>query len=384
MVMKNPLLLLVIAISFLLESSCGKKEDSVAEIKPAKAAGQPLTDNQGEPSSTSSHDADITQKVAQARDLIANYGGDRADLAKAREILTGVLGSSRDYAPAYVELARLEYKSGYVSGDAFDRTRLINAEKFANHALELDPDLPEAHLASARISLYLGEFDLSNERIETAESLGVAKEDADAVRARMASATGDERETLRLARTVIASESAAKPLKLEMLMLIAPILERGGFRAEAQEALEDVVALDSRSAWGHGNLAAFLLRHGEITRAVEHAERAVEILPYPIGVNTLVRAYVARAEQLYSERRFAEAGRMIERLSDGLVGEDPDALGAIGDYYYRVFIRTSDPMFLDRAAEKYRAALSLDPTRIELSRSLDRVLQRRAEIANGS
>jgi Tfp pilus assembly protein PilF len=378
-------LVALFSICLVANFGCGKSGDDSAEAQPegvtAIEAESPEESAAGESSEKASVEKEaLAREMRRAREILDGYRGRGEDLVEARKILIAVLSRDRGYAPAYVELSRIEQYAGYMSGDDFDRTRLINADKFVGRAIVLDPGLSEAHLRRARIRTRLQERDLAAESLATAEALGAAKDEITAIRAQLALDSGTETEALRLAREVIASESAPPTLRAVMLELIAQVLEAGGFRAEAQEALEEVLALDPESAWAHGNFAGFLIRHGDLARAVEHGERAVELMRYPLGLYTLAQAYIARAEQLHSEQRFAEAGRIMERFRERLGAEDPAILRILGEYYYRIFVRTSDPAFLDRAADSYRAALQLDPDQRDIARSLERILQRRSDL----
>lgn len=378
----------VVILSALLFSACsktGRKPALASVARTQKAAPRPAaaTSARAESATPAANDA-LAADIEKARTILVNYGGDGADLDAAKKIIYGVLERNRDYAPAYVELARLEFLSGYLSGDRFERTQLINADKFVGHAISLDPKLPRAYRVRALIQTYLGEFDGAKDSIATAESLGLPADEVAGVRAEIADEQHDDKTALRLARTVVASDSASAELKGRMLDVISPILERGGFRSDAQDALEKAVALEPHSAWAHGNLAAFLLRHDDAAGAVDQAERAVAITRYPLAVSVLARAYLARAGQLYDAGQFGEAGRMIERFSKNVGTGHPEPLRMLGDYYYAIFVRTSDPKYLDRAAEQYRASLALDPKQPEVSTALQRVLKRRAELRGGS
>lgn len=370
-------LLPLAALAAVLTAGCSPSEPSPAPVAEADTAAAPAPVEEA-PAAPA---GDLAKDVAEAREILANYGGDGDDLAKAKELLLSVLKRDRDYAPAYVELARLEYKGGYLSGDAYERTRLINAEKFLNHAFSLESDLPNGHLARARVRLYLGELDLAEESLAAAEASGIAKAELDTVRARIAAEYHDVAGAMRLARSVIDDETAHVSLRIEMLQFIAPQLAYEGFRADAQAAYEKVIELEPDHAWGHGNYASFLLGIGEVEAGLRHAERAVEIMPYPVGLRTLARASIMRAEELHREQRFAEAGTLIERMVKKVGDDDPDIHQLLGDYYWSAFFRTSDVAFLDRAIEKYRAALALDPGRKDATRGLERATKRKSELA---
>lgn len=377
--MSNIRMVSFLALALFVAVRCRDTETPPAPVESAGATAIETRDKpvaaEGKPSASD----DLAADVAKANKLIVGYRGDGAVLSSAKDILMSVLTRDRNYASAYVELARLEYKAGYISNDDFERTRLINADKFLRHAFKLDPDLTEGLLLQASVKLRLGEFDEAEKSLEAAASHGASAAALDAGRARLAAAYRDEKEAFRYARSVIANEASPDVLKVEMLTFMAGRLDYTGYRAEAQAAYEQVVAIDPTDAWGQGNLASFLLNHGETVRAMEHAERAVKITPYPIAVRTLARAYVTRAEELHKEKRFDEAARLIERLGKTVGADNPDVDQMLGNYYRTLFVRTSDLTYLDRAIARYRAVLATDPDRTEVAGTLQQLVERRAK-----
>jgi Tfp pilus assembly protein PilF len=364
----------IAALAIVVAAGCGKEEEAAA---PAPVQ----TDTAAEAAAAAKAALEsIEADTASARQLIVAYAGDDADLDAAKELLKSVLTRDRDYAPAYLELARLEYRGGYIGGDERHGARVENAFKFLKHAVSFGADLPEAHALQARIHLERGEYDLAEVSLEKAELAGVAKEQLDAIRARVAAAYDNEREAVRLAREVVADDAASDVLKFEMLTFIGSRLSKQGFRAEAQEEYERAIEVLPDSAWGYGNLASFLLDHEYVEAGLENAEKAFEINPYPGAVRTLARATVMRSEELYRLKRNDEAERVISSLERRIPAGTAAVDEMLGDYYTRLYDATSSVAYLDKAIEKYRSAVAAEPENTDLARTLEFAVARRTDL----
>jgi Tfp pilus assembly protein PilF len=363
--------MVVIALAVFLLGGCSRKEEAAAPVPVATDTAAAAA-----AAAKAAREA-IESDTAKARALIVGFTGAEDDLVAAKDLLKSVLTRDKDYAPAYVELARLEYMSGYSGAGDRDRTRVLNAGKFLKHARSLDPEVPGAHQLEAWIHLELGAYDLAEESLDHAELSGVAKEELDPIRARIAGAYDNEREALRLAREIVANEASPSALKFEMLTFIGSRLAKQGFRAEAQEAYEQAIEQLPDSAWGYANLAAFHLDHDYVEAGLQNAEKAYAITPASGAALTLARASIMRSEQLYRLKKNREAEQVIEQLTSKVPAGNADIDQMLGDHYYSIFEATSAAAWLDKAIEKYRSVLAADPDRPELARTLDAAIARR-------
>jgi tetratricopeptide (TPR) repeat protein len=98
----------------------------------------------------------------KASAMLDDYNGTVAQLYQAAGYLQKILEANPDYALAYVGLARVEYKLGYINYDNYKKENLGQAHKYLSKALLLDPELFEAYIARGYV--YLFQKDLKDAR----------------------------------------------------------------------------------------------------------------------------------------------------------------------------------------------------------------------------
>jgi hypothetical protein len=98
-------------------------------------------------------------------------------------------------------------------------------------------------------------------------------------------------------------------------------------------------------------------------------------MKFGIGFRNLYIAYSGRIRELFDARRFAEAGKVVEKvaLADG---NDADAQVTIGGYYLLVNTREPGGGHLASAEAAFRRALAIDPGHQGALRGLDVVKSR--------
>jgi Tfp pilus assembly protein PilF len=311
----------------------------------------------------------------EAKTLINEWGGDGKKLEQAREKLMAILAADKNYAPAYVGLARVEYESGYFSGDTFDTTALGRGWKLVQHALKLDPALFDAHLTAGWISRYQGQIDSARSSIERAEELRPGTMLVKLLRAELAQAERNPTEMVRLAREVVAAESSTPREKAAAYSYLIDFYRRGGHADQADEAYREQIKLRPDSAWIHGNYAGFLLDRGQTDVAIREAEAAVRIAPYPMALNTLARALLTKADEQWNANQIQEAGKTIERIA-ALAGDEPEVLAGMGAFYERAAIRAKDPDMRRQALSWYEKALAKEPENRDVQRAVERLRSR--------
>ncbi len=196
----------------------------------------------------------------------------RKSLAEGRRFFERAIEIDPGYARAYSLLGG-SYSLEYGVGWSQDPALLDRAEELANRALELDPSLPDPHIALASVNLSRGRPDKviyhAEKAVELAPSSGVS---------RVVLAVGQAQS----GRSVAAIESLEKGIRLD------PRLGEGGALI--------------------GILAGFYWNTGRTDEAVELWERARE------GNSDLIHARLALAEYYVGVGRTGEARQLIEEL----------------------------------------------------------------------
>jgi tetratricopeptide (TPR) repeat protein len=298
------------------------------------------------------------ERYATVQKQIDKWGGDHADLDAARNGAMEILAANRDYAPAYVALARIEYREGYINGWQYEPANLERASKLVNHALKLDPDNREAHITAANIAAYSGNFDIARDHLDAAER--VPADDGAVVLGRMTLEQVQRHpdEAIRIAR---AGASKIKPDEVAAYQdKLATCYQWLRMTDDAEGAYRAALVASPKSAWLHSNYAGFLVARKRFEEAIPIAEQAVAIMPFGMGFRNLFTAYGGRLSELWHDRRYDEASRIVEKIER--IGHDnADAQYEVGTYYELVAMRQPDGGFLDRAEAAFKRALVLEP-----------------------
>ena len=337
----------------------------------AKAAAVPATPAPATATAAARPNEALLEAYRTALADLRKYQGDPRVLDKARAAFTELVARDRNFAPAYAGLAWTEYYVAYVNNGYSRPEPLRNAWKFASHALKLDPECYDAHVASAYVSMARGDYDLAREALHRAEEIDPSSVRHVLGRAHLAEKEEDIREAVRLAREVVAKGKDPADLRQARRVLITA-LEGLGHLDEADAEYRATIALDPHGAWTHGNYAGFLLDRNDIDGAIREAEAAVAITPYPIAVDTLARALLQRAHREWNANQIAQAGRTLERVAKLSEGH-PSMYVALGSFYETAAVRAKDPAMNARALEWYEKALALMPDNRDLQKVVERL-----------
>jgi Tfp pilus assembly protein PilF len=170
---------------------------------------------------------------------------------------------------------------------------------------------------------------------------------------------GDYDEADKRARHAIASTRDPRVLARSYDHLQTVYYQRRDYGGVEQVYLE-IERLEPTSAWARGNYASFLVRRGELDRAITTAQQALAMMSYGAAHRTLAEAYAERGAQSLWERGLAEAAKDdFERA----VHADPTYANAhygLGAYWRLVAAPGGDKAALDRSSEELRAAATLD------------------------
>ena len=199
--------------------------------------------------------------------------------------------------------------------------RREKARSLAERAMQLKPDLPEAHLALGFVHYYIeNDFDAAAREFEIAQR--------------------------------------GLPNEAEVYLAIGAIQRRQGKWAESNASLEKAVALNPKDTWSTQNLAFNYERQRNFEAANKVIDRALTIDPKSIFLmelkanlaieesgdfsvaekclaepkampeSPLMQAKLAtdRISLLVLQRKFDEAGREVEKLPDSVLADFPGAL----------------------------------------------------------
>ena len=246
---------------------------------------------------------------AQGRFLINK--GSRDNLEKAADLFSKAALKDPAYASAFEGLAdayiQLAYGYHWTSGKAFPK-----AKDAALKALLLDPGLPEAHTALARIKMSY-EWDFAGAEKEYREALRTDPENAAARQsyALLLSALGRHGEAQKESQTA----QTLSPLNPEVNAQAALILYFGRLYEQAESEFKKALTINPLYPGNYFGAALVQVQMGQLDQAVKSLKEAEDLGEDPMEVD-LRRAYIyARLGQ----RR--EAGRILtEALNAGKKG----------------------------------------------------------------
>jgi eukaryotic-like serine/threonine-protein kinase len=218
-------------------------------------------------------------------------GGDAIEKALASYREAGAIDPA--FAPACSALAELLIVLAIGFAPRPSRELLPEAKEAAERALTLDPNLAEAHLARALVSMYY-EWDYRTAKTGIDRAIAINPNAVDAYFWAEFYHTYVERDFV---RAVAANQRAAEldPLNLNVSARLAQVLIIFGRVDEAIARLERNVELDPRHMVFHLELGDAYGRRGEFAKAVAAAERAVDLSGGAVVAVAMLAAVAAQA-----------------------------------------------------------------------------------------
>ncbi|HEX6975381.1 MAG TPA: winged helix-turn-helix domain-containing protein [Vicinamibacterales bacterium] len=263
------------------------------------------------------------------------------DLESAAELFRRAIELDRDYGPAYAGLATAS-STLYEWFGAKDAD-LAAADRASLRALELAPDLAEAHVARGCALSLMRRYDEAAEEFEESIRLNPNLFDPYYYYARASFARGDVE-----ASAVLFRQAAdARQEDFQSAFLLAQSLEMLGRREEASiwrrdgiRRAEHALALNPLDGRAMSLGALYLLEEGQADRAVEWSTRALEL--YPSDMSALGNGACLQAKLGNKDR----AIELLERVSALGWGQrdwlerDPDYESLRGDPRFERLVKT--------------------------------------------
>ncbi len=273
---------------------------------------------EGLPKSAISKSVGAYALYLQARSL-QTHASTKADWEKVDEYVRRAISADVAYAPAWALFSQVlstRSQLGYIAGNSGWEA----ARQSAIRSLALEPGLAEGHAALASILIcHDWNWVPAQAQIDIAMKLDPSNAQAISCAGCLAQIFGQSEKAISLFENAIAND----PLDAKKCNLLAQALCLRGRFAEARDALQKALALDSRQPFVHGTLGKIALASGNT--AVAHAEFDQE--PYEA-----IRA-VGRALVFIAQDRRSDADEAIAELESNYA--DHDAAGIASVHAFR-------------------------------------------------
>jgi serine/threonine protein kinase/tetratricopeptide (TPR) repeat protein len=219
----------------------------------------------------------------------------RKSLEYARQMFNKAIEIDRDYARAYAGVAD-SCSMLYTYFDARD-FNLRQADIASHKALELEPELAEAHVARGLAVSLSKRFEEAEQEFETAMRLDPKLFEAPYWYGRALQSAGRFQEAVKMferASSLRPEDYQAPGFAAQAYGSLGMDAERDAGLRRALKLMEDRLELNPDDARAANLAAAFLARLGDLSKAVEYADRSLAIDPEdPMLLYNVACTYVA-------------------------------------------------------------------------------------------
>ncbi|MDG6905696.1 MAG: hypothetical protein JRN20_07930 [Nitrososphaerota archaeon] len=265
------------------------------------------------------HDVTAYTYFLQGRNFL--YGESESSVKQAFEFLSKAIDVDPSFARAYVGRAECQ-----LSLTTFGRISWVDgtrkAEKDVLRALDLDPDLAEAHATLSRVKYCLDEFAEAEAEAKKAVELNPSLADAYHALGHMKWVTGQVAEGIKLFETA----HRLDPLKEEYIGMLSELYLVQGRSDDALRLLTSVERLFPQTSYS--GMTWYYLMNKDLSKATEYYEKFC-IAAGDESIYTLILGAVVSAYKGDREKALDLVSK-IEKSS----GQDTVSNGSIGEVYY--------------------------------------------------
>ena len=236
---------------------------------------------------------DLFQKTMKVKKDLTIYAGGSDILQNSSVALKEVLDTNPEFAPAYVQAARLYSRLGMLPGGKVTDEALQVMEKLLQAALQIEPDYGYAYAQLAYTNRKMKNLDEAARFLALAEGTGTTYPLLQHEKAALLYARGNYAEAMTIVKAGYKQYQQQPDIAkayVETIINCSKQLKDGEDLPE--HWYEVAIQLNPENAWPLGNYASFLfyVKH-DYALAAEYAEKALEIMDYGMGRFVLAAAY---------------------------------------------------------------------------------------------
>ncbi len=267
---------------------------------------------------------DQTQNVTaynyflRARYLL--YGETEPSYRQSLALFTRAIEEDRNFARAYVGRAECHLALAFFAGSPWmEKARMAEAD--AKAAIEIDPELADAHATMSKAMFALDEFGPAEEEARKAGELNPSLAEAFLILGHLQWGRGHVKEAIKLYETAYKLD----PLKNENIQLLTELYFEAGRDADALNLLGDVENVLPQTTYAQ--LSMYYMTKNDFARANEYLEKFRLAGADKIFVMALEATLLARKGE---KAKALELISWIEKMS----GNASFNSGTIGEIYY--------------------------------------------------
>jgi len=239
---------------------------------------------------------DLFQSTMKVKKDLSSWAGDSEILENSSVVLQEILNSNPEFAPAYVQAARLYSKLGNLPGGKVSDEALQAMEKLLQAALQIEPSYGYAYTLMGYTYLQINNLDEAERFLELAEGTGTGYPLLKHEKAKVLLARGNLLEAMEIAKAGYQEYQDQPDIALAYVETIISCARKSEGGADLADTwYKKAIELKPEMAWPLGNYASFLfyVRH-DYDLAAEYAEKALEIMDYGMGRFILAAAYYGK------------------------------------------------------------------------------------------
>ena len=236
---------------------------------------------------------DLFEKTMKVKLDLTRYAGGTEVLQDASVALKEVLDTNPEFAPAYVQAARLYTRLGMLPGGKVTDEALQVMEELLQAALQIEPDYGYAYAQLAFTYRKMKNLDEAERYLALAEGTGTTFPLLQHEKAAILYARENYAEAIRILKAGFEKYKQQPDIAISYAETIINCAKKLKDPEDPPEYWYKVaIELKPENAWPLGNYASYLFYvKNDYAQAAEYGERALEIMDYGMGRYVLAAAY---------------------------------------------------------------------------------------------
>jgi len=250
------------------------------------------------------HAAPETLEVAQARELIDTYYGNRDKLTRAAALLQKAYQRNAQDPDVFVQAARITVMGGHLSFADFVPGTVEAYGALLDHALALDPKHAKAHILRAEAFHIAGRYEDEKRELDAARALNIPDPWLLIGYSRYHRAVGEALQGFQY--DIYVKEGGPGATASERKAYVQALYDLSGIRIGEQSwadwhtelAAEAMKQRHPEDAWTPLSWAEVFFERERFEDAISHARIALDTMKFGMGYQVLAASLCARAAQL--------------------------------------------------------------------------------------